>query len=1566
MIVPKKSVGGRKTGIFSNEKALKAKVNGPVKYWVLANDKVSFTFAEDHLTGVRLDSWKHTDSSTTFYNESRNLWTINVIYDYFKNTNPPTGSASVNVNHYNLHPRIVNFDSTVPIFPETIENGKKFTFSWENVEFDKKNVENKCRVFVIATLLDNAEHLDIKIEMSAQPGAFSYTPELLQNFNSACITSIQFPTISLRKNDDENVNNRFILSTPVAYGYTYFNPFKYLRTPRYLEESFQYTHLGQRAYAAGFPGEPNATLQRFNYGSPGGFEIPAIVFGNKDTKDGTLIYALDQEGTNPKGFQFYFDDKNLHIKTYHMSDYQVDPYGLGGYINNTPGQNYSIENKPTWTFRIRPFKSASIWLDWYGFDLYRKEAVPEQESYGWMGKSFYQRYQEADITKPAAEMPMVMNVFGYSTGTLDNLQNSISFYKDLYRTSVNPNIEGDILFPIYYTPGYINAAPQRITDPANPAGAYYGWYPWAHQGTGVGKVGPELFVSPDYTGINNFHTGAFKAIAEAGDLIYSYNLFPFVISTGSNWTKTYSGIDLCVKVLGRESDTYTNAEYANWAYNGASPGVFGNDFVSCLGVDLVYDKYLQLTDVLGATGMGFYHDTVGIFGRGCYAKEHKHYDPASSSFVTKTHPRGGFSKYFNDRQRDLVKDHIDRHAAAFTESFGETIKTGDFIFKQGAEFATDVMLKDLPVSLTYEPLGPIYNLFFNDVFNPRPDVVLNLYAGLEVDTDPSLASLLVTLGGQRFWSSFIKPPNWIQRCPAFQIALSDRCIWDEWVAVHHTNAFSTFFKRGPITGYGQYGLVLKAPVTDEYQATNWSSFTAQTWPYTNRLSTWHVDNQVEFFRPDLSGVVNDEYSAFTGIWSGYLENFTKKQLRIQAYNPDYIYHGSLQHPLDFFSSNIVDEPTESRLLRRCANPNTGNPFAISSTVDAVQHIVRKHRNENNYLIVAGNWFSGTSTFNGSFDPLTYNISNGYQVYALELNASNHGTKTLVAVRSAGEPFTFTSTLNEYDYVAYEIETNATELDPDIFGDLKTSYAPIRYSYDLLSLSTTDTTFAYSYGTSKYNEIFAVQAGFKSPVTQEILNNLPPWMKMRQSYDSNGWKITNSWGMSLENVIDNIKNKILDFSLVTANTKYLSKLDYIDIDSKEVLEPKEKRNLLFNSSFSIKDVARSKMPAGWTEFSTTKSCHLDYINTISSACSISSNTGKIKVGQQILLDNISVKNATASIYLKSDAATVNVRLHVSVEKMDGTSLSFLAQTSNRSSEWVRLILPIEINAQVYRINYSISTNCSGLVSIGAPQLELGSITAWTSSIVDFVPYLPSSSIFNSVYVTPINTANKKISLFNINTETEFLQIGIPTRVEKVAPPQKELAFVPYSNYGRKIDNQRTITDTEFTVFEDKIVERSLGPSIFDFFGKYDVRDIKFFDELEYGTTIDSSLKITPLATAIRGDYLFVACKEETEYGTFRTLKVVRPRTPPKGQTYLESFCDFDLNIKFEDSFDLDQIIDEEVASISFSEIDPSYMVVVTTNNIRYYYKLYFDYYYFNSNKNKIYTIESYGTAKITIL
>ena len=530
------------------------------------------------------------------------------------------------------------------------------------------------------------------------------------------------------------------------------------------------------------------------------------------------------------------------------------------------------------------------------------------------------------------------------------------------------------------------------------------------------------------------------------------------------------------------------------------------------------------------------------------------------------------------------------------------------------------------------------------------------------------------------------------------------------------------------------------------------------------------------------------------------------------------------------------------------------------------------------------------------------------------------------------------------------------------ADLKIDYVNVRYSYSPKTISTSSSAISYSYGSTVYGTIDTPFVGSRASSTQEIANALPQWMKMRQSFDSNGWKLMNSWGMNFDNVLDNTNKRLLDLSLITTDTTYFSKLAYVDIDSKELVEPKNPRNLLFNSGFGIPDVVRSKMPAGWESHSNNTG-QLKYNCSVAAGC-ITSATGKIKIGQQRVLNNLPATKVYASVYYKTSATSVDINLVVSLEKIDGSNVNRSIKVASPSSEWARIVLPMDVNEAIYRLNFSIHAICNGQVSISAPQLELSSLTTWSKSAADYLPYYPSSSNFNMVCAASTEVVARKIPIHGIASEVDFMDVSIPTRIVRVANPNYALDAFSSQAHGRKVSQLGEITRTEFSVFEDQIVQRSISPTTFDIFGRYDIKDLRFYEDLIYGTRDDDSVSFEYLYSAIRSSWLYVVCKETTSTSTLYTLKLLRPITPPNGELYLESFTDFNLDLDFDTVYGDDQV-DQEINSVSFSDVDNRILVITTTANQKYYYRLYFDYFYFNSSRNRLYTIESYPHSKIHI-
>lgn len=1559
MINKRAPIGGKAPTSFHRGKALHPTIDkSTLTDWTLTNDSVSFTFLEDFNTGVRLYSWKESTFTAPVINQSKNLWTMGMVSNFKKDTERNTYFKT-----YVLYPKKHNFVGP-PTLP--VENGtvKSFTFQWTNVVYDQKKPTYTCNIALVASLDTTENSLDLQLQVDANQ---AYSAADLELANSSIVQYLGFPSITLKKDSSESVNNGSLITNTVGFGYSYLNPFKYLRAPRYQGEAFQAISDGERCYAAGQPGSPDAALTKWNYGSPGGFSLPAMVYGNRDTKEGTLIYGLDTEGTNPKSFQFYCDDANLYIKTAHTSDHAFNPYGVGGYDNEGP-QGYSLQNLPTWSLRIQPYKSPTQWVDWYGYEVYRDTVVNKQEAYGWLPPSFYDRYQSGEISKEAAEMPMVLNTFGYTTGDMSTLPNATSFYKSLYSESINPNYTGNPIIPTHYQTAELNFDTNRRTGVSDPAATYNGWEPWAGFGTGVDYIGPEAYKAPDYTGLNDNSTGAFAALVDQGHIGYSYNIFPFTISTGSVWTQLYSGIDLIGKSV-HQDRTITNDDYKSWAYSGLQPGLFGMGFSSCFVPQVCKDKNVEIASTLAQYGMNAYHDTLGSYGRGCAAESHIYHDPVTKKQVTITHPRSAYSRFYNQKQTEWLQDWTDATASGYEQVWGAdygsdtTVTSGDWIMGQSSEFPCDLNLKYAPITLLYEPLGPIFDTYVHSLVDPRSD---STSTSVDNFSDADLA--VAVAAGADLVPCTVEPPNWIQRCPLYQIAMNNRSIQNEWQGVYSTNSAPLFYKAAAPTGVGSYGQqFFDGTGTDERQAMDWASFSMTQWPYTNRMSMWHVDNQYGYLSASYSGIENDENVIFqSGVWSGYTENFVKRMLRVQAYNPDYIYHGDMLHPLDDYT---VDRNAEAYATLKTFRSQHPNNISITGAVtgdEKVPHFVRKHRENGNLLIVAGNWFSGNTSFQATFEPDKYGITNGYQVYSLDVNTTSHGTKTLDTIVEAESDFNINITLDQYEFKVYEIEINQGGLDNQVFSDLRTDYAPVAYGYSVQSVATDSLSLAYSYGSTSLGDLEDPQEGFKAPATQQILNSLPQWMKMRQSTESEGWKLTNSWGMALERVLENAGNNANNLNVITAETYPLSKVSHIDITSKELLEPRLPSNLLFNSSFSIRDVSRSKMPAGWEKYDTTQPTSLSDRSTGVTCCSLVSPSGSMKVGQEVILGNIMIEKMYASVYILCDAPNTDVTLHVSVEHTDATNNARQAKITSRSSEWVRLVLPIDVNSQVYRVNFSITSSSNAEVTIAAPQLQVGALTAWTKSVLDTIPYQPASSIFNLVYSHSSDVNARKIPIHPVSAELEFIEMSRPTRIEKASPPTRDIA--PYSSgaFGRKVDQLGEVTRTEFTIIEEQVVERAISPTPWDIFGKYNIKDLRFYEELRYGTRDDSRVGITPIVAAVRKDILFVVCKETFNGAANYVVKIIDPRTPPNGEDYLESVIDFDLDLNFDKKFSIESQIDEEVFSISFSDVEPTYMIITTTNNISYYYKLHFDYYFFNSSKNRLYLVESYPEANISVI
>ena len=522
---------------------------------------------------------------------------------------------------------------------------------------------------------------------------------------------------------------------------------------------------------------------------------------------------------------------------------------------------------------------------------------------------------------------------------------------------------------------------------------------------------------------------------------------------------------------------------------------------------------------------------------------------------------------------------------------------------------------------------------------------------------------------------------------------------------------------------------------------------------------------------------------------------------------------------------------------------------------------------------------------------------------------------------------------------------------------------IRYSYGKATIQTASVGVAYSYGSQCYTQIDDAFEGFKAPATQSIVNNLPQWMETRRSETSNGWQLTNSYGMALEGLTDLVSKNLKNLFLATADRSLRSRYYKGELTVDEVIHSDPSRNLLSNSAFSKPDTARTRLPYDWTDYNkpASQAVFLDKTRKLKGTYAVRID-GSGLVSHLADLSNLGALNKlTASVYFYTDATTVDISLVLSVQDVNGVNTLGEVKYEKTTVGWNRLVVSATVSEDCFSAQVTLRSNSSSSVWFDCAQLEESStVSDWQASDTDKLTYVDPSIPLRLVEA---HSNTDRVTIFPIGNVPEFTEIPIPTRIEFAKPAA--IDFEPFSSatHGRRVDFFNDVKTVEWIIHSGKIAVVS-STSRFDILETYDIRDLRLYQDLGYGTIDDCLVTITPLATAMRDNLLFVACKEVYRGRTLRTLKVVYPRRPPAGETYLESLVDFELDLKFDITFG-DNAEPEEILSIGFSERDPNWLIVNTNLGRRFYFRMYYDYYFANLRTRAIYTLEQYDTAQLQV-
>jgi len=1513
----------------------------------LFNTEAEFIFEYDPITGVRLSKFRSNDDDTYFINHSRKLWELCIR----RQTVVDVPTNYVFVDKYFVRPTRATF-SVPSVIPVSTSEGKTFVFRWKDVPYNYKNRTKTCSVSLTAFLPKGSPYLEMSVSVEANHAISSKDVDV-------CISAVGMPSLSLRKRG-ANQSQDYI-SLPITEGSTILDPIKRLAAPRFDEESFQFNENATKTYlGAGLPGNPLVrTLKRGNFGSPGQMSVPLIIFGNRTDKRGFIYYAMDPDLLHSKQFQYFSDGYSMHIRTYDISDHEIDPYGMGGKVSyenvSYPSPVLAYGNRKNtigWKVRIRPYTSPTIWGDWYATTLYKKEVVPELEASGVIPKSFKERYLSGYLDKRDSEVPFIAVHYGYLSGSVTPSLSGNSYLQNLYKDATYPSTQQSPKVITHFQPVSLN-------NLENTGSIYYGWEQWASKNP-ISTKGQ--FLSPDISGFNNNFASIVSTMQASGQSLSVYTMWPFLISSGSNWTRTHSGMDLITKSPINQSKTFTTGDYKYYLVDNQQTIATGEVFSCCIAPTLYYDKHVEISRDMSNSGlMQFYFDTAGAWSRGCYAESHQYYHTGLARTVSLKHPRAGTSHYFNRLQYK-----------AFTGARGATLanRSANWPDVSGSvfnpSFFEHICDANIPVtdgSLLYNPTSAIYATYFSPLSLTNP-----LWSG-----SPRGDAIWGSLGTVYYNVVAIEPPNWLQTNPIFTTIYGDRQFISDWFNAsigNHLLMSGACWPTEPAGTTSIYGYPDSRIPNDSgryYQNKNWVASRINMLPRITATYQYRdysgIDSRWVPATPEMSGAMN------APVWSG-MQQFTRSICRLLAYAPDHMYHGYAEHPLESWTVGNDASAYGPRVYRSTRIPNASGWLRGD---DKVIHGVRRHHSNDSVVLWIANWTSGSAFFSGSFDPAAYEFESGYGVTQIDLSDTGNGTLSNFGLYSYNTPYSVVGTLAENEIRAYIIDPTVslytdTEINSDSPISVTTNFAYVRYAYGQQELSTNNTSVVYEYGSQHVKEYNPPSEGYKAPMTQAIANNLPQWLKLRQDVTSTGWMLVNSWAQNLEEVLDEVKLNVPNKFVSSSDTSLKNLVNYFDITNEELLDNRVKDNLLFNTDFTISSPARYELPAGWSDYATTT----DYIQLSLNKPFITANsikaTGSGKFGQTAYLDNAQIKDLTASIYLLSNAENTVIKLLTSIEMLDGSILHKQSLVTTRSAEWRRLTHTVPVNGQVYRVQFMVFTDCSDTVYFNAPKLEASSFaTKWSAGPTDYLPYLTSSSIFNAVYVIGNeSTSNKKIPLYPISSEEEFLRIDVPTRIEKFVVSNPEDLY-PFTTdvKGRKISYFNEIFDVRWVVEDDKVKMKSYGINQFDTFRELGIRDLSFDEGVKYGTYLENNLTTKPLLSCIKGNKLYVLCLE-TYYGYSKyVVKIVEAVEPLQDRDYLESLIDFDLDLPLNQGQFFNES-EESPVTLAFSEVDPTCMVVTTNLSRQFYYKLHFDYYFYASAANRVYTIESYNESKIQVM
>ena len=509
-----------------------------------------------------------------------------------------------------------------------------------------------------------------------------------------------------------------------------------------------------------------------------------------------------------------------------------------------------------------------------------------------------------------------------------------------------------------------------------------------------------------------------------------------------------------------------------------------------------------------------------------------------------------------------------------------------------------------------------------------------------------------------------------------------------------------------------------------------------------------------------------------------------------------------------------------------------------------------------------------------------------------------------------------------------------------YGSADTDTLPIRYRYEERTASVSETDIAYRYARDPEIARCEAQRGFWAWSTQEVGNLFPHWHAARLNPAGDTQYLINSWAMGLDAMKLAYAKYRRDLFIETADTTAPATFYHgptVDYRNDQKVRNK---NLLNNPSFSLRGLARTKLPLGWYGYGTgsvTLKENPTFVGTHS--VKLEAEHGEYAYLRQRVISPIPVGTPiTGSLWYMvpitrdavepSSVAGLAMHLVYADGTMETVRVSLALGTGG---EWSRAAVTTTLTKELFGLTFSVyidnNTGDDLVVYAGAAQLELSKkATVWEEGVFTLIPYIKPDAGYDG-----------PIDAYVVLPETTSAEtVGAYDEVEYTSAPRRKLTYladaeifweglcpsratmtvvtdVPSATSRAKLGWYTTPHDapdvytTSWRIADDKIEQfNTLAPT--EVIGSFDLAEFHLdgANNGMVGILTDSEepdFVRTLEALIVHQNLLYIVCKEVYRGTTTRVLKIVNPHsqwTNPIAydqglSMYLEVIGDVDLGL-----------------------------------------------------------------------